>query len=370
MTRYYEDRGSLFNHLNVSGHPRGLRLLEYIKGREGIFSINGRYYGGTALNYTSQCGGRVIHISPFTKSEVWVGEKVDATVDGPYNIPFASGCNGILMVLVDCVPEDIPAFDLWIDNAMRQLREYHGELESSMAKHRGDAYRGRFGDNVQRVVYIIHTANMHRHGEAEEDECEDRECPYCESYVDSDGYCSECDEYTMEEWYCEYRTPPCDEEDYWMTGDRDEDMSSYEDVFDDRYLWDRANEYANGVVQLAFDDGSMEFGLAHSFHINAYGDGKVDIIGNNLTDAVMRAVRRDLSRKPVFMSSNMGSPYGATPHVMADLYLQRELLKKKYGVALVQPEHYATNPNEGDHYIDSLCLVVEDMNLFKEATRG
>lgn len=362
------DCGTLFEHINPNKHKiaKGLTLLSQWRGRRALFKVNGRYYEASSENYTSQCGGRIIHIyrQPHTSKYEMVGPP-DNMLQWHQN-PFASDSNGILAVYVDCYPEDVAAFDTLMDGAVREIESYYSDLQCSLAKHRGDAYRNRKG--TQRAVYILHTSNMYRHDGGEEEEEPDRECDCCGTYVDSDGYCSECEEYTMGEWYGEQTNAAADEEDSWMTGDREADMWDLDSDMDDPYFTDRVKEHG-GKFMLSCDDECLDRGLAHSFAISCYGNGEVFIDHDHTAFAALQLLSEHLKRRPVFMSSNMGSPYGATPQVIFDLHKVKAELREEYGVDVVAPPTYATNPNEGDHYIDSLALVVEDMKLFEEVCR-
>lgn len=45
-----------------------------------------------------------------------------------------------------------------------------------------------------------------------------------------------------------------------------------------------------------------------------------------------------------------------TPYLIAHLRREKQRLRD-YGLKLVAPGHFATNPNERDHYIDGVMIV-------------
>ena len=62
---------------------------------------------------------------------------------------------------------------------------------------------------------------------------------------------------------------------------------------------------------------------------------------------------------PVFLSSNVAEPEYATAHLIAALRRSTSLLRN-YGLRLLAPDHFATNPNERNHYIDGIMIVGVD----------
>jgi hypothetical protein len=74
-----------------------------------------------------------------------------------------------------------------------------------------------------------------------------------------------------------------------------------------------------------------------------------------------------LIHSPVFLSSNMGDPYGHTAWFIEQLQVRAADILRDYGVDVVAPSDYATNPNMNYHYIDSVNLSIVNFNKFQEA---
>lgn len=79
----------------------------------------------------------------------------------------------------------------------------------------------------------------------------------------------------------------------------------------------------------------------------------------------------ELAKRPVLISTNVGqAPSYRTRQFMALFWRMRAILLEDYGITVLMPDELGTNPREHHHAIDSMALLVTDVQKFKSALGG
>lgn len=104
-------------------------------------------------------------------------------------------------------------------------------------------------------------------------------------------------------------------------------------------------------------------------YISSWAEGHVSANGEVMTSVlrILWDMALQYGQVPVITSNVGAAPY-KTAKIMAFLYNNQEELRK-YGLRLVTPKRFATNPREHYHYIDSMMVVQTSRKKVRDAMR-
>ena len=334
------------------------------------------YYEKNVVTWPTMCGGRTLLVEPhFDNLSTEVDDPAHVNWEHLITNSFVCGESGLLAINMVIPKHWYEDMYISVYTWVKQFnKRFAGEYRASVDVLRGENHVRTGIQEIslpldhKRLVAIMSVENVQAHEECGGGYADEWECEECGGvvYECDDGYCEDCEWYTSNP---ENYSPDEDEE-AGLTGDPLED-------YDTLYNWDNAM----GEHRWVTDTDALRWVPDHwPIGNGKWGTCLVNVQGKRDTE-VMRDHSFDIDRficlelapqlltneGVVMISSNIAEPSYCTPYVMWQLINHRTMLQTSYGITLLHnKEHFATNPNERNHWIDAVVLVATDETYVRQ----